>query len=162
MAVYIKGATIPTECCLCPCYNCADYFCKLANEYTPITGRADFCPLQEIEDTTHQCGPIMQQAEPMEEHPEAAEGDRKLIDADRLIIDILDSPKIETNTIPGLIKIIYKQPAVEAEPKTGRWEAVNIDVQAWTVQCSACKMIGFTGKSPYCPNCGADMRGGQE
>lgn len=158
MGVYLKGATIPTDCYLCPCYQCADCFCKLANEYTPITGRPDFCPLQEIEDTTHQCGPIMQQAEPMEEHPEAAEGDRKLINADRLIIDILDSPKIETNTIPGLIKIIYKQPAVEAEPKRGQWQYVYkwAGSQPCGVCCPFCESE-YKIITRYCPNCGARM-----
>lgn len=59
---------------------------------------------------------------------------------------------------PQIAAIVKDIPSADVEPvRHGRWEAVNTDVQAWTIQCSACKMIGFTGKMPYCPNCGARM-----
>ncbi len=61
-----------------------------------------------------------------------------------------------------IIKIINNQPTVEAKPVVrGRWEQYP---SAFYRRCSACKTeyelwrIQF---SKYCPNCGADMRGGK-
>jgi len=44
--------------------------------------------------------------------------------------------------------------------KVGRWEVFQLKElgDAWTVQCSECKAIGFHGKTPYCPECGAQMQ----
>ena len=54
---------------------------------------------------------------------------------------------------------------VLTERKTGRWKKVYGDhiyagLRPWTVCCSACGMIGSGTR--YCPNCGADMKGGND
>ena len=51
-------------------------------------------------------------------------------------------------------KVIYKD-----YPSVGRWEVYQLKElgEAWTVQCSVCKAIGFHGKTPFCPECGARM-----
>lgn len=51
-------------------------------------------------------------------------------------------------------KLIYKD-----YPSVGRWEVFQLKElgEAWTVQCSVCKAIGFHGKTPFCPECGARM-----
>lgn len=51
-------------------------------------------------------------------------------------------------------KVIYKD-----YPRIGRWEVYQLKElgEAWTVQCSECKAIGFHGKTPFCPECGARM-----
>lgn len=43
--------------------------------------------------------------------------------------------------------------------RVGRWEVYQLKElgEAWTVQCSVCKAIGFHGKTPFCPECGARM-----
>lgn len=53
-------------------------------------------------------------------------------------------------------KVIYK----DAPERVGRWEVFQLKElgEAWTVQCSECKAIGFHGKTPYCPECGAQMQ----
>lgn len=55
--------------------------------------------------------------------------------------------------------------SAQPERKTGRWEKVYgehiyAELRPWTVCCSECGMIG--GGTRYCPNCGADMRGGND
>ena len=85
-----------------------------------------------------------------------------MIDADALprLMQIYEfnGKRMETEIVDA--KLIDNAPTIDAVPvRHGRWETVNTDKQAWTIQCSACKMIGFTGKFPYCPNCGARMDG---
>lgn len=69
------------------------------------------------------------------------------------IADVLDC------TVSELLgeepKVIYKD-----SPRVGRWEVFQLKElgEAWTVQCSECKAIGFHGKTPYCPECGAQMQ----
>ena len=78
----------------------------------------------------------------------------------RTFIEIADDLNdLVTELNDKIVESIREKNADVALVKHGRWEAVNTDKQAWTIQCSTCKMIGFTGKSPYCPNCGARMDG---
>ena len=54
--------------------------------------------------------------------------------------------------------IVDLQPTVEAEPtKRGRW----IEDEYGIPHCSECGTINNTVYKNYCPNCGADMRGGE-
>lgn len=39
----------------------------------------------------------------------------------------------------------------------GEWKRVYEECEGWVDRCSQCKVIG--DGSPFCPNCGADMRG---
>ena len=53
-------------------------------------------------------------------------------------------------------------PAAQPQRMRGRWQVYKLAElgEAWTVQCSVCHAIGFHGKTPYCPECGAQMEGG--
>ena len=57
---------------------------------------------------------------------------------------------------------IKKMPTIEPQRMRGRWIP-----QGWNdtyCKCSCCDAVYVTAKIPYnfCPNCGADMRGGQD
>ena len=45
---------------------------------------------------------------------------------------------------------------------TGHWTAIRVqtDSVGWTVECSNCHFLGFIGRTPYCPMCGAKMENG--
>ena len=48
--------------------------------------------------------------------------------------------------------------AVPDSKLSGTWEAVTTgEGTSWTVRCSNCHMIGFNGRTTYCPNCGCKM-----
>ena len=64
--------------------------------------------------------------------------------------------------------IVDLQPTVEAEPiKHGRWKGMNKNkYNDDEATCSICGVTFASGYSnpywwDYCPNCGADMRGGE-
>lgn len=97
----------------------------------------------------------------------------RVIDVDALIEAILEARRSETDTVPKLIAFIGKQPS--AEPKAGKWEDREVFdyasdiVEEWqSARCSHCNKYLTTPYMYYfenykfCPNCGADMRGGQE
>lgn len=88
----------------------------------------------------------------------------RLIDADELIkgfdlcIDTVD------NTVSILIastfkRIVNNQPTIEPERKTGHWIFIGDGYK-----CSECRSVyswwADSQTSNYCPDCGADMRGG--
>lgn len=52
-------------------------------------------------------------------------------------------------------------PPAQPQRILGRWEVYQLAEvgRAWTVQCSVCHAIGFHGQTPFCCECGADMRG---
>lgn len=86
-----------------------------------------------------------------------------LIDMDRLIIDILDSPRIKTDTIPGLLRVICKQPAVGglvrvADVKALIRSGISTDTEA--DQAYVCErvddLVNKTAVEAE-PNCGAHM-----
>jgi exosome complex RNA-binding protein Csl4 len=53
--------------------------------------------------------------------------------------------------------------ALEQEPKTGHWiDITNKNKTVIAVRCSRCeKSPKYAIKSDFCPNCGAEMRGGE-
>ena len=54
---------------------------------------------------------------------------------------------------------IGKTPAADVvEVKHGRW----VNKGGYLVWCSECNKHNETKKTPYCPNCGADMRGAED
>ena len=57
---------------------------------------------------------------------------------------------------------IVKAPAADVAPVVhGRWIPFHSTAAGDIQYCSACE-IGCTWKPNYCPNCGADMRGGND
>lgn len=50
MSIVIKGIEMPTNCQSCPCSDDESRFCRAANEYIPMLGKPNFCPLVETED----------------------------------------------------------------------------------------------------------------
>lgn len=109
--------------------------------------------------------------------------DRLDIPEDMCVFEILSHIELEIGTLPSAQPEITLESAIDylhsigwmqehdraltesAQPerKTGRWEKVYGEhiyagLRPWTVCCSECGMIG--GGTRYCPNCGADMRGG--
>lgn len=48
----------------------------------------------------------------------------------------------------------------------GEWEEVtdykDDNVYQWHIICSVCRQRGMFESDNFCPNCGADMRGGEE
>ena len=84
----------------------------------------------------------------------------RIIDADKLKKDVLDLQDCyngfsDTYDKACILGVIDEQPTIE-ERKTGNWTSEN-----------ACEFCGFQPwyendihTLSYCPNCGADMRGG--
>lgn len=87
----------------------------------------------------------------------------RLIDADELKTAFPCGELVRTECVRATID---HMPTIEPERKKGRW--LNIDEsEKW--ECSECgRMMWFSsrlGIKPsdysFCPNCGADMRGGE-
>lgn len=58
-------------------------------------------------------------------------------------------------------QVVKEQPTIGPERKTGEWEvAIGYDPKR-KVMCTECRRMAYE-PTPYCPNCGADMRGEQE
>ncbi len=80
--------------------------------------------------------------------------------------------RIETNQWNGPSEVcdlydLKKLPPADVRPVVrGRWEPRDLTFGRSIYECSNCKLglfvPAFNGKPgyPYCPNCGADMRGG--
>ena len=75
-------------------------------------------------------------------------------------------------TYEGIIKIIESLPSAEPERKNGKWEEKQVlddadyGIPQWqSAKCSVCGKYHTTpylysfSDYPYCPHCGADMRG---
>lgn len=82
----------------------------------------------------------------------------KLIDADELEKDLFSSkylPRRELTAeyVKGWIKANYT-----VKPKTGEWNDIG-GVIRWG--CPFCHHA-YDTKSNFCPNCGADLRGGEQ
>ena len=86
------------------------------------------------------------------------------IDVDNFAKAICDFPAIDENTANAMIFLLRKQPTADVEEvKHGEW------IQGVPYRCSICGNPAPEEKntseryscwlSPYCPNCGADMRG---
>ena len=54
-------------------------------------------------------------------------------------------------------EMINKAPTVEERPR-GEWIMHDDEILGLSCECSACH-IETCGDTPFCPNCGADMRG---
>lgn len=88
----------------------------------------------------------------------------RLIDADALIAEY---DRVHIGPPGGARKLMEDAPTIDPEelrPK-GRW-IDNVDengilCNAWR-KCSACGGLNYKMKPNYCPNCGADMRGGND
>lgn len=50
MSIMIKGIDMPINCTRCPCSDDGTRFCRAANEYIPMLGKPDFCPLEEAKE----------------------------------------------------------------------------------------------------------------
>lgn len=50
MSVLVKGMEMPTNCAKCPCVDDESRFCKATNEYIPMLGKPDWCPLVEVKE----------------------------------------------------------------------------------------------------------------
>lgn len=83
----------------------------------------------------------------------------RLIDADDLLtaFPIDDEPMLTTSCVRMTIR---RMPTIE-ERKKGKW----ISNSPTTEKCNLCRYVIADWKwneSHYCPNCGADMRGGDD
>lgn len=59
--------------------------------------------------------------------------------------------------VVNCVSIIEELPSAQPERKKGRW--IDMDDH---VMCSCCGAAHYGVDRNYCPNCGADMRGGQD
>ena len=59
-------------------------------------------------------------------------------------------------------EILLQMPTIEARPVVrGEWEDLGRNYYTVVSQCSECG-AKYDFRSPYCPNCGADMRGKED
>ena len=88
----------------------------------------------------------------------------RLIDADALI-EKLEAWKKEAERraaninytfASAIIAQVNAEPTIE-ERKAGEW--IELDFEAWEYKCDQCGRLSDF-KDNFCPNCGADMRGG--
>ena len=69
------------------------------------------------------------------------------------------------NALGKVVELIEDAPSVAIERKRGEWVYVTVEEWQRTKRkyghhCSICDEINKSGRSNYCLNCGADMRGG--
>ena len=103
----------------------------------------------------------------------------RIIDADSLMDDIKrdskkaidEGDKVGSFWLGYAAGLVIKQPTIQPERKKGEWLPDNNNAYEMRFVCSCCKesevvpTIGFIKYKPlwdFCPNCGADMRGGQD
>ena len=83
----------------------------------------------------------------------------RMIDADSMKADLLTVDPRYEGMIKWCITVLDAQPTVER--KTGKWEQDNPFTKPRCSECGepCCGLHGFDYTlTPYCPNCGADMR----
>lgn len=84
-----------------------------------------------------------------------------LISRNTLIEAILDARRIDTETIPKLIRLIDAQPTIE--PKRGRWIPLRKEGCYKCSECLAASRVDNAGIPSlywnYCPRCGERMEG---
>ncbi len=95
----------------------------------------------------------------------------RLIDADALIADIKEcieanDGNCEWEQVEGLevaLSCVDDATTIEPERKKGEWLVDPNEFDEWYC-CSVCHkgLTMFDGTYDFCPNCGADMRGGSE
>ena len=90
----------------------------------------------------------------------------RLIDADRLLSFIeFDAEVIspEEHTAKDIVMMIKTAPTIDTV-KHGKWIMLRDSNDLYREVCSVC-YVGCpecSGKSNYCPNCGADMKGEED
>lgn len=73
---------------------------------------------------------------------------------------IAEYDKAHKGPAGGARKLMVEAPAVDVvKVKHGKWEKANSCVFP-VFKCSLCGLSVATGKTYYCPNCGAKMDGG--
>ena len=61
------------------------------------------------------------------------------------------------------LREVQSVPAVDVRPVVrGRWKRVDPRSTVVTFRCSECNYYAHMNATKYCPNCGADMRQGEE
>ena len=93
----------------------------------------------------------------------------RLIDADALKLDIIldERTTFKGGKIPPSVKetmLAYLDKARTIEPKQGEWiekreTNYNGEIVFFSVVCSCCGLHTSSTDMPYCPNCGARMKG---
>ena len=85
----------------------------------------------------------------------------RLIDADAIKLPKGFFEKV--NNVPKFYEWLDELPTVELKQKKGRWilpnNKVSTSLDEWI--CSSCNFM-ILHKHDFCPNCGADMRGGED
>ena len=94
----------------------------------------------------------------------------RLIDADALIISenecattVCRNCKMQVNGCEDFYIIIENAPTIESDRKKGKWSTKEGELAFWDVYSECGRMIMH--RAPFynfCPNCGADMRGGEK
>ena len=90
----------------------------------------------------------------------------RLIDADALKEELdYRTTKCMESAVAFIKRVIDEQSTVETERKQGKWESIR-----WSGRIHKCNQCGNMldfggvnagrGDANFCPNCGADMRGG--
>jgi len=99
---------------------------------------------------------------------ETAEHLRRVLDA---TVPVSDYDEGYVDGVEFGISTVSTMPIIQPERKKGEWLPDNNNAYEMRFVCSCCKesevvpTIGFTKYKPlwdFCPNCGADMRGGQD
>lgn len=83
----------------------------------------------------------------------------RLIDADRLQLEVDKFFRDEWRVLHDLTSLISVMPTIEDEPvKHGRW-ILNTNATGFYYRCSecGCRSSGFSHKPKVCPNCDAKM-----
>ena len=102
----------------------------------------------------------------------------KHIEKIRQSVQMMDDTQRASIIMNGMYlceKAVRNQPSAQPERKTGKWIVFDSDDDKYDkIKCDCCKKgftvdayhwtdIGFTKDDlNFCPNCGADMRGGQD
>ena len=86
----------------------------------------------------------------------------RTIDADALTVSISKYSFYHENDRDMVCEIIRVQPTIEPERPRGKWNRLSDD----TFHCLECgktfMVIQGKGHMSFCPNCGADMREGEQ
>ena len=73
------------------------------------------------------------------------------------VLDVISNWNDNESDIETLAFMIADIPS--AEPRKGKWRVVSRQADSFTAyRCSECNELVY-GRTDFCPNCGADMRG---
>ena len=79
-------------------------------------------------------------------------------EVDKIIDDLLENDNLQASpSVWNGLHMIKQLPSAQPQCKTGAW--IVIDDAERKYQCDECKAMSYT-LGNFCPNCGADMRGG--